>query len=68
MSHRLRMNLSLWSSLGGRQIILVVNTMSTKRSMEDERVMEFLDETTRRMDGRYEVGLIWKNPFKDSSI
>ena len=26
--------------------------VTTKRSMEDERVMEFLDETTRRMDDR----------------
>ena len=36
--------------------------VTTKRSMEDERVMEFLDETTRRVDKRYEVGLIWKSP------
>ena len=31
----------------------------TQRSVEDERVMKFLDESTRNVDGRYEVPLIW---------
>ncbi|XP_068692553.1 uncharacterized protein [Montipora foliosa] len=31
----------------------------TQRSVEDERVMEFLNESTRKVDGRYEVPLIW---------
>ena len=31
----------------------------TQRSVEDERVMKFLDENTRKVDGRYEVPLIW---------
>ena len=31
----------------------------TQCSVEDERVMKFLDENTRKVDGRYEVPLIW---------
>ena len=31
----------------------------TQRSVEDERVMKFLNESTRKVDGRYEVPLIW---------
>ncbi|KAL9977438.1 hypothetical protein ACROYT_G014841 [Oculina patagonica] len=34
----------------------------TQRSVEDERVMKFLDESTRKVaDGRYEVPLIWRD-------
>ena len=33
----------------------------TQRSVEDERVMKFLDENTRKVDGRYEVPLIWRD-------
>ena len=31
----------------------------TQRSVEDERVMKFLNESTQKVDGRYEVPLIW---------
>ena len=31
----------------------------TQRSVEDARVMKFLNENTRKVDGRYEVPLIW---------
>ena len=31
----------------------------TQRSVEDGRVMKFLSESTRKVDGRYEVPLIW---------
>ena len=31
----------------------------TQRSVEDERVMKFLNESTRKVNGRYEVPLIW---------
>ena len=31
----------------------------TQRSVEDGRVMKFLKESTRKVDGRYEVSLIW---------
>ena len=31
----------------------------TQRSVEDEGVMKFLNESTRKVDGRYEVPLIW---------
>ena len=31
----------------------------TQRSVEDGRVMRFLNESTRKVDGRYEVPLIW---------
>ena len=34
---------------------------NTQRSVEDERVMKFLDESTRKVDGRYEVLLIWRD-------
>ena len=37
------------------------NDNDTQRSVEDERVMKFLDENTRKVDGRYEVPLIWRN-------
>ena len=30
-----------------------------EHSVEDERVMKFLNESTRKVDGRYEVPLIW---------
>ena len=30
-------------------------------SREDEMVLESLSRTTRKVDGRYEVGLIWKD-------
>ena len=33
----------------------------TQRSVEDERVMKFLNENTRKVDGRYEVPLIWSD-------
>jgi hypothetical protein len=33
-----------------------------QRSREDERVIKLLDDTTQFVDGRYEVGLIWKDP------
>ena len=32
-----------------------------QRSREDEMVLESLSKTTRKVDGRYEVGLIWKD-------
>ena len=31
----------------------------TQRSVEEERVLKFLNESTRKVDGRYEVPLIW---------
>ena len=33
----------------------------TEHSVEDERVMKFLDESTHKADGRYEVPLIWRD-------
>ena len=33
----------------------------TRRSVEDGRVTKFLNERTRKVDGRYEVPLIWCN-------
>ena len=35
-----------------------------QRSREDEMVLESLIRTTRKVDGRYEVGLIWKDAAK----
>ena len=35
-----------------------------QRSREDEMVLESLSRTTRKVDGRYEVGLIWKDAAK----
>ena len=32
-----------------------------RHSREDELVLDFLGKTTGRVDGRYEVGLIWKD-------
>ena len=32
-----------------------------RRSRKDEMVLESLSKTTRKVDGRYEVGLIWKD-------
>ena len=35
-----------------------------QRTREDEMVLESLSKTTRKVDGRYEVGLIWKDAAK----
>ena len=32
-----------------------------RRSVEDKRTVKFLDEETKRVDGRYEVPLLWKD-------
>ena len=37
----------------------------TQRSVEDEKVMKFLEESTRNVDGRYEVPLIWRDDKVD---
>lgn len=37
----------------------------TRRSVEDQKVMTFLEESTRKMDGRYEVPLIWRDDKVD---
>ena len=37
----------------------------TQRSVEDARVMKFLNENTRKVDGRYEVLLIWRDDSVD---
>ena len=36
-----------------------------QRSVEDEKVMKFLDEKTCKVDGRYEVPLIWRDDKVD---
>ena len=33
----------------------------TQHSVEDANVMKFLNKKTRKVDGRYEVPLIWKD-------
>ena len=42
-----------------------VNKLSAPHnwSMEDMRAVETLQRTTRLSDGRYETGLLWKNPM-----
>ncbi|CAB3994162.1 Hypothetical predicted protein [Paramuricea clavata] len=35
--------------------------VETQRSVEDENAMRILEETTKKVDGRYEVPLLWKN-------
>ncbi|XP_028413784.1 uncharacterized protein LOC114536629 [Dendronephthya gigantea] len=35
--------------------------IDTQRSIEDEQAMRFLEETTKIVGGRYEVGLLWKD-------
>ena len=34
--------------------------VETQRSVEDENAMRILEETTKKVDGRYEVPLLWK--------
>jgi hypothetical protein len=35
--------------------------VETQRSVEDENAMRILEETTKKIDVRYEVPLLWKN-------
>ena len=34
--------------------------METQRSVDDEHAMRMLEETTKKVAGRYEVPLLWK--------
>lgn len=45
--------------LGGKQRNLVV--IMTMIPSESQRVMKFLDESTPKVDGRYEVPFIWRD-------
>ena len=37
------------------------NASDSANSIEDNRALEVLEETTRLKNGRYEVGLLWRN-------